>query len=72
MKENDVLSLRDTCFAHDGLHFSVAHFPKMASVFNNTCAFSMYTCNADHEGKRMSAEKRTILCIVFPVEKSER
>ena len=70
IKENDVL--RDTCFAHDGLHFRVAHFQEMASVFNNTCVFSMYTCNVDHERKTMSAEKRTILRIVFPVEKSER
>ena len=70
IKENDVL--RDTCFAHDGLHFRVAHFQEMGSVFNNTCVFSMYTCNVDHERKTMSAEKRTILRIVFPVEKSER
>ena len=70
IKENDVL--RDTCFAHDGLHFRVAHFQEMGSVFNNTCLFSMYTCNVDHERKTMSAEKRTILRIVFPVEKSER
>ena len=70
IKENDVL--RDTCFAHDGLHFRVAHFQEMGSVFNNTCVFSMYTCNVDHERKTMSAEKCTILRIVFPVEKSER
>ena len=50
----------------------ISIFQKCSAVFADIYTFNMYTCNRDGKvAARMCPDNRTILCIVFPVEKRE-